>query len=119
MYSAYEITDESREELLERFPPKYIEVICHHITVEFPGSVLPPVAESAHVVGYQDSEDGLEAFVAEINGSTRRSDGRLYHITFSLDRSKGKKPVHSNDLLARHFTEIPPLKIEVRPALLD
>jgi len=49
--------------------------------------------------------------LVELNGSTRRSDGRLYHITWSLDRSKGKKPFHTNDII--HKAELLKAKIPI------
>lgn len=102
-YLAYEVPEDARKDLAEMFPPKYPEFIGHHITQTFgvsnPGELAVPQAH-IKVVGYAE-EDGLEALVVEVNGSKRRPDGKIYHITWSLDRTKGKKPVMSNDLIAR------------------
>ena len=121
-YLAYEVSRASREMLLKHFPPKYDEVICHHITVKFPakaGDAFPPPAHEAHVIGYEDSKDGIEALVVEINGKRTRPDGKLFHITLSLDRSKGKKPVHSNDLVNKGFQHVSPIPIQLTPSLLN
>ena len=119
-YTAYELTDASRRELLNHFKPKNPEVICHHVTYKFPASSteeLPPAAHDAHVVGYA-SQDGLEALVVEINGSTKRPDGKLFHITLSRDRAKKMKPVHSNNLVGAGFTHVPAFPIHLEPKFL-
>ena len=121
-YLAYTLSASSRNDLLHHFKPKYPEVICQHITYKFPAKstdTLPPAVHEAHVVGYEDSGDGIEAVVVEINGSTKRPDGKLFHITISLDRSKGKKPVHSNDLVNKKFSHISPIAIHLTPAFLQ
>lgn len=119
-YTAYTLSDSSRRELLAHFKPKYPEVIAHHVTYQFPAKstdALPPDVKDAHVVGYEH-EDGLEALVVEINGSTKRPDGKLYHITLSLDRAKGKKPVHSNDLVNKSFQHVARIPIHLTPTFL-
>ena len=120
-YTAYSVSESSREALLHRFPPENSEVICEHVTWKFPAKStdeLPPAVHEAHVVGYAE-EDGLQALVVEINGSTKRPDGALAHITLSLDRSKGKKPFHSNQLLKGGYKHVTPLAIHLTPAFLQ
>lgn len=116
-YLAYQLAGNSRIALLKKFEPKYPKVICEHVTYKFPANVgdnLPPEVNDAHVIGYQNG-DGIEALVVEINGTTQRPDGRLYHITLSLDPTK-KKPVHSNDLLAQNgFMRVNPISISLEP----
>jgi hypothetical protein len=119
-FTAYKLADTSRKVLLAHFGPKNPEVICEHVTVKFPAysnDPLPTPAHEAHVVGYA-SEDGLEALVVEINGSPRRPDGMLFHLTLSLDRSKKKKPSLSNELLRRGYEKVPPIPIQLTPAFL-
>ena len=53
----------------------------------------------ATIVGHADDGDSLEAMVVRIDGCTDRPDGSVFHITWSLDKSKGRKPRESNDLL--------------------
>lgn len=103
MYSALKISEESRDFLLEYFPPKFPDVICHHVTVQFPikpDSVRTPmnvneVKVVGHIVG-----DGVECFVIEVDGTIKRPDGKIFHVTHSIDRESGKKPHMSNELLA-------------------
>jgi hypothetical protein len=37
--------------------------------------------------------------VVAIDGNTDRPDGSTYHITWSLDRAKGRQPIESNDVI--------------------
>lgn len=108
-YEAFVLTEESRQKLAALFPPKYPEWIGHHVTHRFGvervagpyGHLVYGVPRfDVEVIGYVE-EDGLEAFVCTVDKGSRRPDGKTYHLTWSLDRSKGKKPVHSNDLIAR------------------
>jgi hypothetical protein len=123
MYSAYQLSESSRNILLDRFPPKYLKVITHHITVRYPATSkedLPKPSDNILVVGHIDSGDGLEAFLVTVDGEDTRPDGKIYHITHSLDSEFGYKPVDSNNLIKekdkiKHF---PPIKIEAKPVIL-
>jgi hypothetical protein len=120
MYIAYELDKKSRQALAAVFPPKYADFVGHHITLRMAkknDSKLPSMPNSVKVVGYADDGDGLEVLVVEINGKTSRPDGKTFHITWSLDRSKGKKPVHSNGLVANGFTRVDPIDIKAKPEL--
>jgi pyrimidine deaminase RibD-like protein len=106
--------------LLRQFVPKNPEVVCHHVTVDFrarTGSVLPDAVTHAEVVGYA-YEDGLEALIVSVNGSTDRPDGGTFHVTLSLDRSKGKKPAHSNDLVKSGYEKVS-FPVYLTPAFLS
>ena len=122
MYTAYVLTEESRNKLKEKFPPKYSKFIGHHITYEFgvdSDADLPSNAE-IKVIGYKDSGDGLEVLVVSVDGTSRRKDGNTYHITWSLEPEK-YKPVDSNKLLSTgkgRWKLILPIKIEAIPELL-
>ena len=121
-YIAFELDKKSRRQLAKTFEPKYPEFIGHHITYKFgvPKDVkIPMTPKSIEVVGYADDGEGIEALIIAINGSTDRPDGSTYHVTWSLDREKGKKPVHSNKLIATQgFKNVSPIKIAVKPKLL-
>ena len=108
MYTAHVLDKKSRRELAKVFPPKYPEFVGHHITLKFgvPKDAPNPRPAIVKVVGYADDGEGLEALVVEVDGKTVRPDGGIYHITWSLDRSKGKKPVHSNELVKRQGHEL-------------
>jgi hypothetical protein len=115
-YTAYEVPPKVRQMLSKKFPPKFPEFIGHHITNVFgvrdDGTV--PIGKTAHVEvhGYVE-EPGLEALVVSVNGKNQRPDGKQYHITWSLDRSAGKKPVHSNNLIQRGGVQpVEPLKFD-------
>src|SRR5262245_9833882 len=89
-----------REQLLDRFPPRYADVIADHVTLKSNSEreELPGPAEAV-IVGQADDEDSLECLVVTINGTTDRPDGSTFHITWSLDKSKGREARESNDLL--------------------
>jgi hypothetical protein len=117
-YSAYVISEASRNAILDRFPPKFGDVVCHHVTERFglPAGErrLPPPAEIL-VVGYA-SDASLEALVVSVNGETKRPDGFVYHITLSLDRALGRKPADANRMIAAAgWSAVAPLRIEASP----
>lgn len=119
-YTAYVLDQASRDILEKKFPPKYPKFVGHHVTVQFgvPADTEAPAPAQLKVVGYVDSDDGLEALVVSVNGSSARPDGKLYHITWSLNPDK-YKPVDSNTLLkAKRFTIIRSIPIATTPELL-
>ncbi|MCM1322660.1 MAG: hypothetical protein NC218_00565 [Acetobacter sp.] len=117
----YELDTESKNKLMEIFPPKYPMVKYDHITISMGGidAKLPEPAESVEVVGIADDGNGLEALIVRVNGmAVRPIDQKPWHITASFDPSKNApaafdifaksglekekpyKPVTSNGLLA-------------------
>jgi hypothetical protein len=89
-----------REQLLRRFPPRYSDVIADHVTLKNNAEKAPlPKSIEAKIVGRADDGDGLECMVVTIDGTTDRPDGSTFHITWSLDKSKGREARESNDLL--------------------
>jgi len=109
-YEAFVLDDATRARLAKLFVPSYPEWVGHHVTNRFGvlrednrsfGSV-----HNFEVVGYAH-KDGIEALVVSRNGSTKRPDGKVYHLTWSLDRSKGWKPVDSNRIIAEGYTSVP------------
>ncbi|RLC97486.1 MAG: hypothetical protein DRI46_12980 [Chloroflexi bacterium] len=108
MYTGYEIEAGSRQKLATLFPPKYPNFMGHHITEAFgvkDGSV-PEQPQHVLVVAHIDNGEDVEGFVVSIDGSSDRPDGDTYHLTWSLDRSNGAKPVHTNN----HIESAKPLK---------
>lgn len=123
-YEAFVLTKEARQHLCGVFPPKYAEWIGHHVTHRFGtprqqpigpvffdpspyGHFVMPQNEicsygdmGVFVIGYTE-DDGIEALVCTVDGGSQRPDGGTYHITWSLDRSKGWKPVDSNRIIAQ------------------
>lgn len=120
-YIAFTLDKKSRNVLKKTFPPKYDDFIGHHVTYKFgvkPNTPLPK-GGTLNVIGYIDDGESLEALVVEVNGKTTRPDGKIYHITWSLDRSKGRKPVHSNNLLAsKDYEPVAPISINTKSEML-
>jgi hypothetical protein len=104
-YEAFVLTEESRKALKLVFPPKHPTWIGHHITHRFPARKVSnlPYGQQTHgnfdVIGYAE-DVGIEVFVVRVCGRTTRPDGGTYHLTWSLDRDQGRKPFHSNAVLA-------------------
>jgi hypothetical protein len=107
-----------RERLLERFPPKYDNVIADHVTLKVGAGPQTPLPgeKQAQVVGRADDGKSLECLVVEIGGTTDRPDGSTYHITWSLGPTRKAK--ESNDVLRElGWEEIDsPIPIELEPA---
>jgi hypothetical protein len=108
-----------REQLLQQFPPRYRDAIADHVTLrtEAENHPLPPRV-NAKIIGHADDGDSLEAMVVSVDGSPDRPDGSTFHITWSLDRAKGRKAKESNDLLKERgweeFEE--PIPVGIEPA---
>ena len=97
--TGWKVRRDERERLLERFPPRYDDVIADHVTLRTgarPDTPLPCEVE-ARIVGRADDGESLECLVVEVDGTTDRPDGSTYHITWSL--GPGRKARESNDVL--------------------
>ena len=108
----------AREQLLQRFEPKYDKVVADHVTLSTgatPATQLPPHVR-AQVIGRADDDVSLECLVVEIDGTTDRPDGSIYHITWSL--GPGRRARESNDVLRdRGWDQLSsPILIELEPA---
>ena len=92
-----------RTELLDRIPPRYEKVVADHVTLaaKVARDAPLPAPVRARAVGHVDDGRGVQALVVEVAGSTERPDGGTYHITWSLDKAKGRKAKESNDVIAR------------------
>lgn len=127
-YSGYKITEKDRAALAALFPPKFPDFLGHHVTWEFgvdpQVADLPPRVGKLTVVKYV-CDDSLECLVVSIDNSELRPDGRVLHLTWSLDRSKGRKPVDSNKLLNAKvdgvtYTSVSPsVNIQAVPQFFD
>ncbi|MGN6374613.1 MAG: hypothetical protein ACTHMG_03560 [Sphingomonas sp.] len=114
------LDEDDRARLLERFPPRWPDVIAHHVTLDGRAGRDAPLPEErgGEVVGMAEDGHGLEALVVAIGGTTARPDGSTYHITWSLDASRGREPIQSNDVIAErgwHPIEAP-IAIRLIPA---
>lgn len=106
-----------RDALLQRFPPRYAQVVADHVTLRGKvgaDSTLPP-ATTAWIVGRSDDARGVEAMVVRIEGGTERPDGGTYHITWSL--AEGREGIESNDVIAQYGWDPvdPPLAVQLEP----
>ena len=116
--TGWKLLPDERSALLERFPPRYENVIAHHVTLRVgatPETPLPRKAE-ARIVGRADDGDSLECLVVELDGTTDRPDGSTYHITWSL--GPGRRARESNDVLRDQGWEHidAPIPVELEPA---
>jgi hypothetical protein len=114
------LDETDRESLLVRFPPAWPDVVAHHVTLASKTDAELPSATSGEVVGQVNDGEGLQALVVAIGGTTDRPDGSTYHITWSLDRTAGRTPVQSNDVLReRGWDRLdPPIPIRLFPSEL-
>ncbi|EJL24500.1 CsbD family protein [Novosphingobium sp. AP12] len=92
---------ERRRQLLAVFPPRYENVVAHHVTLASgqTGDTPLPADRAGHVVGHVDDGESVEALVVAVEGATDRPDGSTYHVTWSL--APGRRAVESNDVIAK------------------
>lgn len=101
--TGWKLDADERQDLLARFPPIFPDVIADHVTLHtgtHEGTRLPRDT-AGEVVGEIDDGAGVQALIVRIAGTTDRSDGSTYHITWSIDRAAGRRPVESNAVIAR------------------
>ncbi len=116
----WKLDDGERSSLLNRFPPLWPDVIADHITLQsdVAEDAALPEPQRAEIVGSISDGEGLQALIVVVGGNSGRPDGGTFHITWSLDRSRGRKAVQSNDVIAdlgwRRFPE--PVPIRTTPA---
>lgn len=101
--TGWKLDREDRARLLERFPAEWPDVVADHVTLDADAGDDPslPPAVRTDIVGGIDDGAGVQAMVVAVNGSTNRPDGSTYHITWSLDRSRGREAVESNAVIAK------------------
>ncbi len=116
--TGWKLPPQEREQLLERFAPRYENVIADHVTLRVGATPATPLPRKpdARIVGRADDGDSLECLVVELDGTTDRPDGSTYHITWSLGR--GRQARESNDVLRdRGWRPIDaPILVELEPA---
>ena len=98
----WKLDEAERSSLLARFPPLWPDVIADHITLASGVSQDAPLPEpqQAEIVGSISDGEGLQALIVVVGGNSGRPDGGTFHITWSLDRSRGREAVQSNDVIA-------------------
>ena len=115
MSVGWKLEGEAREALLAAVPPRWPVPIADHVTL--PGTLdLPPPAAIV-IVGEADDGAGVQALVVTVNGTSERPDGGTFHITWSLDRARGRRAVESNAVIARFgWRPLGPLPVATAPA---
>lgn len=115
--TGWKLPRDARETLLQRFPPKYENVVADHVTLRVGATPSTPLPRKpgAQIVGRADDRESLECLVVELDGTTDRPDGSTYHITWSL--GPGRKARESNDVLRDQGWEtLPaPIPLELEP----
>jgi hypothetical protein len=97
-YTGWLVDPGERDALLARFPPRYPEVVAHHVTLKVGDrEAHPPQETRGEIVGEADDGAGVQALVVAIGGTTERPDGSTYHITWSL--GPGREARESNDVI--------------------
>ncbi len=92
------LAEDDRAKLLEQFNPKYEKTVAHHVTLKTEAASDPlPHEVQAQIVGHTDDDEGVQAMIVAIDGTTDRPDGSTYHITWSL--ADGRLARESNDVL--------------------
>ena len=116
--TGWKLPKDERDMLLQRFPPKYENVIADHVTLRVGATSETPLPRKpeAKVVGRADDGESLECLVVDLDGTTDRPDGSTYHITWSL--GAGREARESNDVLRdRGWDPIDaPIPVELEPA---
>ncbi|APZ97489.1 hypothetical protein BWQ93_02510 [Sphingopyxis sp. QXT-31] len=116
--AGWKLPPAERDWLLERFEPRYAELVADHVTLRFGTAEDTPLpaAHAGEIVGEVDDGAGVQALVVRIGGTTDRGDGSHYHITWSL--GPGREAKESNDVLAATKWQRvhPPIAIALAPA---
>jgi len=95
----WKLDRQQRAALLARYPARYENVVADHVTLSVAGSEQPEPLSNAEIIGYVDDENGIEAMIVAIDGSTVRPDGKIWHITWST--ASGRTARESNDVIAK------------------
>jgi hypothetical protein len=104
-YLAFVLSEKSRDRLLTLIRPAHPDIIAHHITLafnktneEYEAIVKDLKGQLVRVIGIV-ADNKADALVCCFNDQAIRKDGGTYHITFSINKAKGVKPVYSNELI--------------------
>ncbi len=95
MYTGWKLKQNTIERIKNLYAPVHPDFIGHHITYMFGKDSKQPDDADIKIIGHCVT-DKVQCFVVEVNGTIVRPDGKIYHLTWSIDRSKGAKPVDSN-----------------------
>lgn len=96
MYSSYILSEQSKHKILGIVNPLYNNIVCHHITYNYPDNNEPPMVDNIIVVA-EVWDEHMQGLLVRINDSIFRPDGKKYHITLSHDDTV--KPVYCNTVM--------------------
>lgn len=116
-YVGWELPKDQRDYLMRVFMPRFSDIRAHHVTLAYgvPESALLPIDKTGVIVAEVFNE-GVQALVIEIAGTTVRPDGSHYHITWSLDKQNNFESKMSNTLLKeRGFVKAYRIPIQLTP----
>lgn len=90
-----------RLSLLELLPVQFDDIIADHITYSSGNDFanLLPELRTAFIIGHSSDNLGVQAMIIKINESIFRPDGKIFHITWSLDLSSNRRPAESNHVI--------------------
>lgn len=118
--TGWKLEPSDRDKLLMRFEPLFPDVIADHVTLRTGTDEKTPLPRETRgqVIGEIDDGAGVQALVVKIGGTTNRADGSTYHITWSIDRARGRRPVESNNAIAQlGWRSLPePVSVRLKPA---
>jgi len=108
MYLAYELPQRLRNALIEHYPPQFPNMIGHHVTlsVGISSTICLPKDGEIVVIGHLTDNDSIECFLVTVDGNDKHSSDRYYHITWSINRAKGRKPVDSNSIITKYKNKL-------------
>ena len=116
--TGWKLPQSEREPLLQRFPPKYENIIADHVTLRVGATLQTPLPRKpeARIVGRADDGKSVACLGVAPAGTTARLDGSTYHSTWSL--GPGRKARESNDVLRdQGWDYLPtPIPVELEPA---
>lgn len=117
MYTGYLLSENDRNKLASLFPPKNPTWLGHHITETFgvDANHPPPKKPSSVMLIEYLEEDGIEGFLASVDGTVNRPSGGKYHLTWSIDKGKGRKPVDTNNIVDQGKKLSKPIPLNVEP----
>jgi hypothetical protein len=113
-YSAVVIDEASRKLLLNKIAPIHKEVIAHHMTINLgplKGSNVLLIGQEVELrVVTTASDDKVQAVGVKILNSKLGCANTVPHITLSVNRQTGGKPMLSNKLT--NWTKIAPFTVK-------
>lgn len=115
----WRLEDDDRAALLARFPPAYPEVLASHVVLKARARARERLPEPSRgrVIGQVDDGCGMQCLVLEVEGDLIRWDGGVFHLCWSLDPARGRRPAESEGVIAwLGWTPVEPAPVGLVPA---